>query len=148
MPSALTPGDGQDLFARYKQAWEDREPDRAVELFAPDAEVHPDPFGPVLSGANALRAFWNAFAAERTHTEFDAERVWVAGRTVLGSFHAASTVRSTAQRVRVRGFMTLEVDEEGLVTRMRQWSAERVVGVDGTLRPIAAAGSVGEENHG
>jgi hypothetical protein len=137
--STLTPGDGQDLFARLKEAWEARDPDRAVELFSPDPDVRYDPFEPPLTSANELRAHWNAFAAERVHTEFDAQRVWVVGRTVLGSFHAASTLRSSGERERLRGFMILEVDEKGRVARLRQWSVARMVGHDGSFAAETSA---------
>ena len=73
----------------------------------------------------------------QTHVEFDAERVWVSGPTVLASWHAAFTRRTTAERVRQRGFMTLELDEAGLIARFREWSVDRTVGVDRTYRPEA-----------
>ena len=136
MPT-LTPGDGQDLVDRFKRAWERRDVDAAVALFSDDAEYRVDPFEAPLTGANAIRAYWNDTAAAQTHVEFDAERVWVSGPTVLASWHAAFTRRSTAERVRQRGFMTLELDEAGLVTRFREWSIERTVGVDRTYRPEA-----------
>jgi hypothetical protein len=145
MPS-LTPGDGQDLLARFKRAWERRDPDLATELFTPEAEYRPDPFEPPMVGSNAIRAYWNAVAAEQANVEFDAERVWVAGRTVLSSWHAAFTRRATADRVRYRGFMTLEVDDAGLVSRLREWSIGRTVGRDGTFEPEPTIPS--EAGHG
>ena len=136
MPT-LTPGDGQDLVDRFKRAWERLDVDAAVALFREDAEYRFDPFEPPLSGANAIRAHWNDTAASQTHVEFDAERVWVSGPTVLASWHAAFTRQATAERVRRRGFMTLELDEAGLVARFREWSIDRTVGVDRTYRPRA-----------
>jgi len=119
----LTPGAGQDLVDRFKRAWERLDVDAAVALFSDDAEYRVDPFEATLTGANAIRAYWNDVAASQTHVEFDAERVWVSGPTVLASWHAA--------------FTTLELDEAGLVTRFREWAIERTVGVDRTYRPEA-----------
>ena len=133
MPN-LTPGDAQDLLARYKAGWERRDPDALMELFAEHAELRADPFEGDLSGANAIRAYWNAFAADSANTEFDAERTWAAGATVLASFHAAFTRRADGSRVRVRGFMILELDDDKRVVRFRQWPLERVVGTDATYR--------------
>ena len=147
MPDPLTPGDGQDLLARYKQAWEQRDPDLFLDLFADDAEYRPDPFEPALSGAIAIRKHWNRVAAEQAHVDFDAERVWTAGRTVLASWHAAYTRRETADRLRERGFLTAELDDAGRVARLRQWSLARHVGTDDRF---AAEGDVGggEEQDG
>jgi ketosteroid isomerase-like protein len=123
----LTPGDGQDVLARFKMARERRDPDALMALFTEDADVRPDPFAPALAGSLALRGHWNAIVAEQQDVEFDAERVWVSGRTVLASWHAAWTEGSSGVRRRERAFCTLELDEEGLVTRMRAWPLVRVV---------------------
>jgi limonene-1,2-epoxide hydrolase len=138
---ALTPGDGQDLLAAFKKGWEQRQPDLIVELFAADADYRRDPFSEPLSGVNGIRALWNEVAAQQANVEFDAERVWVSGQTVLASFHAAYTRRSDAARVRVRGFMTFELGAARggsgrmLVERYRAWPLEREVGRDATFTP-------------
>jgi len=128
VPDPLTPGDGQDLLARFKEARERRDPDAMVELFTSSAEVRHDPFATELHGALDVRAYWNAAAAEQAAVEFDAERVWVVGRPVLASWHEAFPRRVTAERIRVRGFSVLELDRDGLIERMRSWPVDRVVG--------------------
>ena len=134
MPT-FTHGDAQDLLDAFKLGLESRDPESIVNLFAPDGEYREDPFAEPLVGSNVIRARWNELAADQVHVEFDAERIWVSGETVLASWHAAYTRRQTAERVRVRGFMTLELDDARLISRMRRWPAERVVGVDSTTRP-------------
>lgn len=131
--ATLTPGDAQDLLAAYKRGWEGRAPDELLELFGRDIDYRADPFAEPLIGLNQVRALWNDLAAGQAHVEFDAERVWVSGNTVLCSWHAAYTRRATAERVRARGFMTLELGDDGRVVRLRQWPSERVVGVDRTF---------------
>ena len=130
----LTPGDGQELLDRYKRAWETRNPDLAMELYRDDAEVRLDPFEEPAHGANEIRVIWNDVATSQDNVEFDAERIWVSGRTVLTSWHAAFTQRSTAERVRIRGFSTFELDDSGLIARARQWAQSRVVGRDSTFK--------------
>ena len=134
----LTHGEAQDLLDAYKRAWEERDPDTAVDLFTPDAEYRPDPFEEPMRGANAIRAYWNDAAATRVHVDFDAERIWVSGGTVLASWHAAFTRRATAERVRLRGFMTLEL-ANGKVHRLREWTHSRTVGTDSTMAPERGA---------
>jgi len=135
VPFTLTPGDGQDLFARYQHAWETRDPDAMLELFSEDAEYRIDPFMQPLVGSNAIRRHWNEVAASQDHIEFDAERVWVSGNTVLGSWHVALTRIVSAERVRVRGFSTMELDDARLIVRMREWPVSRVVGIDSSYKP-------------
>ncbi len=135
MSSSLTPGDGQDVLAQFKHALEKRDPDSMLELFADDAEYRIDPFMQPLAGANAIREYWNDLAAHRDHVDFDTERAWVVGRTVLASWHAAYTRRASAERVRIRGFSTIELDESGRISRMRDWPMERLIGLDSKIKP-------------
>lgn len=130
----LTPGDGQDLLARYKQALERRDVDRMVALFREDAELRPDPFDPPLAGELAIREHWNGVAAASANVEFDAERTWVSGTTVLASWHGAVTERASGQRTRQRGFLTAELDDARSITRLRLWTLVRRIGVDGTFK--------------
>jgi ketosteroid isomerase-like protein len=131
--ATLTPGDAQDLLAAFKHGWERRAPDELLELFDRDIEYRADPFAEPLVGLNPVRALWNDLAANQANVEFDAERVWVSGNAVLCSWHAAYTRRATAERVRARGFMTLELNDDRRVVRLRQWPSERVVGIDRTF---------------
>jgi ketosteroid isomerase-like protein len=127
VPHDLTPGDGQDVLARFKECREHRDPDLMLDLFAEDAEYRSDPFETPLSGPVAIREHWNRVAAEQADVEFDAERVWVSGRAVLASWHAAYTLQGSGDRLRERGFMALELDDVGLIDRLRAWPVVRVV---------------------
>ena len=126
--------DGQDLLARLKRAWERRDVDQLVGLFREDAELRPDPFEAPFVGELAIRGFWTGAAAASANVEFDAERGWVAGTTVLASWHGAITERTTGQRTRQRGFLSAELDADGLISRMREWMVVRVIGVDGGFK--------------
>jgi hypothetical protein len=137
--TVFTHGDAQDLLARYKRAWEQRDVDLALSLFDAGAEFRFDPFEPPLSGVNAIRAWWNATVAAIDNVDFDLERIWLAGETVLASFHAGWTERATAERTRTRGFLTFELGPDGLVRRLRDWSRTKSVGTDTTFRPQGAA---------
>jgi hypothetical protein len=134
----LTPGDGQDVLARFKRAREARDPDRMLALFAEGAEYRNHPFEPALSGALDIRRHWNSVAAEQATIEFDAERVWVSGRTILSAWHEAYTRRSSGERVRVRAFSTFELDDTGLIARLRSWPTERIVALEEPDRSSSA----------
>lgn len=131
----LTRGDADDVLARLKAALEARDVDTAMELYAPDADVRDDPFAEHVTGELAIRARWNAIAADRANVEFDVERSWASGPTVLAAWHGAWTLRASAERVRARGFLTLELDDERRIVRERHWTVERAVGADATFQP-------------
>lgn len=129
----VTHGQAHDLLTAFKGGWERREPDTVLELFAADIDYRSDPFEEPLRGLLAVRALWNDICAGQANVEFDAERIWVSGATILASWHAAYTRRASGERVRVRGFMTLELDDKRRIVRLRQWPADRVVGSDSTF---------------
>lgn len=131
----LSHGDAQDLLATFKRGWESRDPETIVGMFRDDADYREHPFTDALQGVNAIRARWNEIAAAQAHIDFEAERIWLSGNTVLASWHAAYTRRADGVRTRLRGFMTLELDDEHVVWRFRQWPLEQVVGRDSTFRP-------------
>jgi ketosteroid isomerase-like protein len=130
----LTPGDAQDLLERYKRAWEARDVDAAMALYRDDAELRLDPFEEPARGAEEIRAIWNDVAATQANVEFDSERVWAVGRTVLTSWHAAATQRANGERERLRAFTTFELDDAGLISRQKQWVHSRIVGTDSTVK--------------
>lgn len=133
-------GDAQDLLAAFKRGLERRAPDELLELCDRDVDFRADPFSEPLIGLNAVHAHWNDFAASQANVEFEAERVWVNGATVLASWHGAYTRRATAERVRTRGFMTMELSEDLRIRRLRQWPTERVVGADRTFEAEGGEG--------
>jgi limonene-1,2-epoxide hydrolase len=133
--ATFTHGDAQDLLAAFKRARERRDPDAMLDLFDEGAEYRADPFEAALSGANAIRAYWNEVAASQANVEFDAERIWLAGATVLASWHGAHTRQADGGRVRSRGFMTFELNAAGRIERLRGWPIERPVGTDSTYTP-------------
>ena len=94
----LTHGDAQDLVDRLKRAWEKRDVDAALDCFAEDAELRPDPFAPPIGDQTAIRAWCNGRGLASSHAEADAERIWLAGDTVLVAFHGAWTERASAER--------------------------------------------------
>jgi ketosteroid isomerase-like protein len=110
-----------DLLERYGRAWETFDGDAWVALFTEHAEYHEDPFEPPLVGHNAIRAYLLEASRSQDQVEFTVERHWVSGPTVLAAWHASFVRRPGGARVRVAGFMTLEIGTDGRVERFREW---------------------------
>lgn len=110
-----------DLLEAYAQAWKDFDGDAWVALFSEDAEYHEDPFEPPLVGSNAIRAYLLQAAEAQEQVDVTIERHWVAGSTVLAAWHASYVRRPTRERVRLAGFMTLEIDANARIERLREW---------------------------
>ena len=110
-----------DLLERYGHAWQTFDGDAWIALFTDDVEYHEDPFEPPLVGHNALRAYLLEAAGTQEQVEMAVERHWVMGPTVLAAWHASFIRRPGGARVRLAGFMTLEIAEDGRITCYRGW---------------------------
>ncbi len=110
-----------DLLERYERAWESFDGDAWTELFTEDAEYVEDPFAAPLVGHNAIRAYLLEAAEAQDQVDMTVERHWVSGSTVLAAWHASYIRRSGRARVRLAGFMTLEIVDDGRIARFREW---------------------------
>jgi ketosteroid isomerase-like protein len=112
---------GSDLLDRYGRAWESFDGDAWTYLFTDDAEYQEDPFEPALVGHNAVRAYLLEESERQRDVEFTVERHWVAGSTVLAAWHASYVRRADDARVRLAGFLTMEIAVDGRIARFREW---------------------------
>jgi ketosteroid isomerase-like protein len=113
-----------ELLARFGRALETFDGDAWIDLFSDDVEYHHDPFEPPLVGHNAVRAYLLAAAELQEEVIFTVERHWVVDPTILVAWHAGYIQRSDRARVRLAGFMTLEM-RGGRIARLREWSHRR-----------------------
>jgi ketosteroid isomerase-like protein len=112
---------GADLLERYGRAWEAFDGDAWTDLFTEDVEFQEDPFEAALVGHNAVRAYLLEAARDQDQVELTVERHWVAGPTVLAAWHASYVRRSDGARVRLAGFITMEIAADGRIARLREW---------------------------
>src|SRR6476646_10061286 len=110
-----------DLLERYRRSRETFDGDAWTALFTEDAECHADPFEPALVGRNAIRAYLLDAASREDQLDFTVERHWVIERTVFAAWHASYVQRSDRARVRLAGFLTMEIADDGRIARFREW---------------------------
>jgi ketosteroid isomerase-like protein len=112
---------GEDLLDRYGRAWESFDGDAWTELFTDDVEYREDPFESPIVGHNAVRAYLLEESERQQDVEFTVERHWVSGPTVLAVWHASYIQRADLARVRLAGFLTMEIADDGRIAKFREW---------------------------
>jgi ketosteroid isomerase-like protein len=115
---------GPDLgawLARYKAAWECKDPSAAAELFAADALYHETPFAEPFRGRAGIRDYWANVTADQRDIDFRFDVVGIAGSTGIARWNAKLTSISSGARVELDGAFLLEFDEQGLCTMLREW---------------------------
>jgi ketosteroid isomerase-like protein len=120
-----------DLLDRYGRAWEAFDGDAWTDLFTDDIEYREDPFESPVVGHNAVRAYLLEESGRQQDVEFTVERHWVVDPTVLAVWHAGYIQRSDGARVRLAGFLTMEVAADGRIARFREWWHRRESGLTG-----------------
>jgi hypothetical protein len=110
-----------DLLERYARARSTWDGDGFVDLHTPDAEWRVDPFLPALVGHNALRANLLAASEFEEAVELTFERHWVVPPTILAAWHASYVHRTSRARVRIVGFATFEIADDGRIRTGRFW---------------------------
>jgi ketosteroid isomerase-like protein len=111
----------EDLLERYGRAWESFDGDAWTDLFTDDVEYREDPFEPPIVGQNAVRAYLLDESERQQDVEFTVERHWVSGSTILAAWHASYVGRADRARVRLAGFLTMEIAADGRIARFREW---------------------------
>jgi SnoaL-like protein len=119
--AALTYAAAGDILERYARAWSRGDGDAFVDLHTRDVEAHSDPFAAPLIGANAIRRSLVAALETEEQVEFVFERHWVVPPTILTAWHASFVHRQTRARVRLAGFATFEIADDGRISRARYW---------------------------
>ena len=120
-----------DLLERYGRAWEAFDGDGWTSLVVDDVEYQEDPFEPPLAGSNAVRAYLLEASRRQQQVEFTVERHWVVDSTVLAAWHASYVRTADRARVRLAGFMTMEIADDGRIARFREWWHRRESGAAG-----------------
>ena len=117
----LTPAAVEAWLARYKEAWEQRDPDRAAALFTENAAYHEMPFDAPKAGRRGIRDYWATVTANQRDVDFRSSIVAVNARTGIARWSASLKSASNGVRVELDGIFVLTFDDSGLCSELREW---------------------------
>jgi uncharacterized protein (TIGR02246 family) len=117
----LTQGKLEAWLASYGNAWETRDADAAVRIFAPDATYHEMPFDAPKAGRAAIREYWAGVTADQRDVQFESKVIAVNGNTGVAHWSAKFKLASNGATVALDGVFVLEFDANGLCTSLREW---------------------------
>lgn len=122
MPAqALTPAAVAAWLARYKEAWEQRDPERAAALFTDDAAYHEMPFDAPKAGRAGVRDYWTSVTADQRGVAFESQVVAVNGAVAVARWNAKFTLASNGTRVELDGVFILRFERDELCSELREW---------------------------
>lgn len=107
----------------YKAAWEQRDAERAVALFTPDATYQDEAFSPPHVGTQGIRDYWNRVTATQRDVSFRYEVLSVSGSTGIAHWHAEFAVAdaSPPTTIALDGVFVLEFAAGDKCRSLREW---------------------------
>lgn len=106
---------------RYGQAWQQRDPQAAAQLFAADAEYFETPYAEPFRGAEGVREYWARVTADQRDVNFNCQPLGVVDGAGVATWSASFTAASSGTLIEMNGVFLLEFDETGLCRRLREW---------------------------
>jgi uncharacterized protein (TIGR02246 family) len=112
----------EDWLARYGRAWEMADPDAAVALFTEDATYRETPFDEVMSGHDAIRAYWSDIPEYHRDVSFRWVVLDVREDRAIVHWRTTYTAVKTGKPTTLDGIFVLEFDESsGRCRTLREW---------------------------
>jgi uncharacterized protein (TIGR02246 family) len=110
----------------YRDAWQNRDPERAAQLFTESATYRETPFDAPKNGRPGIREYWAGVTADQRDVEFHSQTIAVNGDTGVAHWSAKFKLASTGATVELDGVFVLDFDpKSGLCTALREWWHER-----------------------
>lgn len=117
----LTSTTVETWLARYKEAWEQRDPAKAASLFTEHAPYHELPFDAPKAGRSGIRDYWATVTADQRDVDFKSQLIAVTGQTAVARWSAHLRSASSGVRVELDGVFILTFDASGLCSELREW---------------------------
>ncbi len=106
----------------YRQAWENRDPEVVIKLFAVDATYQETPFSDPMRGRESIRQYWTrAVVSYQEQIRFASEILSVTEVSAIVHWYAAFVRISSKAQVSLDGIFLLRFDEAGFCNELREW---------------------------
>ena len=111
----------QAWLAKYETAWEQRDPDKAAQLFTENATYRETPYQEPFKGRAEIRKYWADVTADQRMIDFESDVIAVQGNIGVAHWSATLNTASTGDKVQLDGVFVLTFDASGLVSSLREW---------------------------
>ena len=99
----LTASDVKHFLAKYKKAWETRNPDLAAGLFTRDAQYQQDPFGEAVVGREAIHDYWAGATGRQEEIHFNVGAFVRSGYLLAAEWTCTYQDRSSGEKMELAG---------------------------------------------
>lgn len=101
--AALRASDAKNFLAKYKQAWESRDPELAAGLFTRDARYQQNPSSEPIIGREAIHDYWAAATSRQQDIHFEISSFVHGGYVLAAEWTCSYLDRSSGERKELAG---------------------------------------------
>jgi len=106
----------------YRLAWEGRDAEAVIRLFAEDATYQETPFSQPMRGREAIRQYWSrAVVTYQEQVRFAYEVLAITEVSAIAHWRASFVRVSSKTQVNLDGVFLLTFDMAGLCRELREW---------------------------
>ena len=106
----------------YRSAWEERDPEAVISLFAEDATYLETPFSQPMRGREAIRQYWSrAVVSYQEQIRFGYEVLAITEVSAIAHWWASFVRISSKTQVNLDGVFLLTFDKVGRCQELREW---------------------------
>ena len=105
----------------YGEAWETRDADAAVKIFADDATYRVTPYEKPHVGHSGIHEYWASVTANQRNVRFTHEALSVQGDIGIAHWSAEFDVAPEGIKIELDGVFVLEFDSQGKCRSLLEW---------------------------
>ena len=113
--------DFRDWLEALKRAWEDRDPQAAVELFSADAIYRESPFDKPLRGRDEIFEYWSHVPKTQDLVKFTYQILAVSEGKGIARWQALFQRIPTQVQVKLDGIMLVQLNAENHCSFFEEW---------------------------
>lgn len=115
----------QSLIAKYKDAWEQQDPDAILEIFTPDAVYRERVLGEPYRGHNQIKEYWQTRVVDgQANIQFKLMSLYIDKNTMIAEWDAVFDDRVQSLRKHMLEVAIMEVRGEKIESLREYWSSE------------------------
>ncbi len=111
----------QQWLDAYKEAWENRDVDAAVNLFADNATYQETPYDSLLKGRRDIQDYWARVPKEQDQVRFTYEALYAGPDQGIARWWGSFNRIPSGSHVELDGVLIVKLDAQGKCSYFREW---------------------------
>jgi hypothetical protein len=116
----------ENWLARYKKAWESRDPDAAQMIFTENATYQVTPFREPELNRSGIGEYWIGATTDQRNVRFSSTMIASNDDTAVCRWNCHFDLESDGTHVEIDGIFVFELTDDGLCSTFQEWWHDRV----------------------